>query len=133
VDATVDFSVLGTDAVTVDGQTVHVTLAPPSYGKAVVDPTRSEVIDRDRGLFTRVGDLFGDDTNNERDLYVRAAEKLDAAAKESELRDRAERSTTLMLEGLLGRLGYSDVRVTFEKPAPAASADRAPAQDGATK
>ena len=100
---------------------------------AVIDPTRSEVIDRDRGLFTRVGDLFSDDTNNERDLYLRAGKKLDAAAKESELRDRAERNTRLMLEGLLGRLGYSDVRVTFEKPAPPTTSERAPAQDSATK
>ena len=127
VDSTIDFSKLGTDAVQLDGQTVNITLPKPAFARAVVDPTRSEVIDRDRGLFTRIGDVFGDDTNNERDLYLRAGKKLDAAAKESRLRDRAEQNTTLMLEGLLGRLGYSDVHVAFEQPLATGPADRAPA------
>ncbi len=122
VDATVDFSILSTDAVQVHDQTVDVTLPPPAYARPVVDPTRSEVIDRDRGLFTRVGDVFSDDTNNERALYLLAGQKLGAAAKESHLRDRAQRNTSLMLEGLLGRLGYTDVNVVFEKPTLAGAA-----------
>lgn len=113
VDATVDFSRLSTDAVQVQDQSVTITLPRPAYGRAIVDPARSEVIDRDRGLFTRIGDLFGDDTNNERELYVLAGKKLTAAAKESNLRERAERNTALMLEGLFGRLGYTDVNVVF--------------------
>lgn len=116
IDATIDLSALGSDAVEVQDQAVTITLAPPAYARAVIDPTRSEVIDRDRGFFTRIGDAFSDDTNNERDLYVRAAKKVTAAAKESNLRGRAQENTTLMLEGFLGRLGYDDVRVVFEKP-----------------
>jgi hypothetical protein len=123
VDSTVDFSNIGGDAVQASDQSVTITLPEPTYAKAVVDPLHSEVIDRDRGLFTRIGDAFGDDTNNERDLYRLAGTKLDAAAKESTLRNRAEKNTTLMLEGLLGRLGYSDVKVVFEKPAGAATAN----------
>jgi hypothetical protein len=118
VDATVDFDKLTTDAVRVDGDRVRITLPEPRYAKPVVDPTRSEVIDRDRGLVNRVGDVFGDDTNNERDLYILAGKKLAAAAKESNLRGRAEKNTRLMLEGLLGRVGFTDVEVTFT-PAPA--------------
>ena len=91
------------------------------FGSSHFDPTRSEVIDRDRGFFTRVGDAFSDDSNNERDLYVLAGKKVSAAAKESNLRVRAEENTTLMLEGLLGRLGYTDVHIVFEKPAPPTS------------
>ena len=128
VDATVDFSKLSTDAVQLQDGAVTITLPHPAYARAVVDPARSEVIDRDRGLFTRVGDLFSDDTNNERALYLIAGKKLKAAAKESELRGRAEKNTALMLEGLLGRLGYSDVDVVFEKP----TFERA-AADGAAK
>lgn len=119
VDATVDLSRLPDDAVRVNGDSVTVTLPAPAYGRAIVDPVRSEVVDRDRGLITRVGDLFGDDTNNERDLYLVAAKKVTAAAKESDLVSRAERNTTVTLEGLLGRLGFSDVTVTFAKAAPA--------------
>jgi hypothetical protein len=119
VDSTVDFSGLGSDAVQAQDQTVTITLPQPAYAKAIVDPVHSEVIDRDRGLFTRIGDMFSDDTNNERDLYRLAGTKLDAAATESNLRARAEKNTTLMLEGLLGRLGYTDVNVVFEKSAPA--------------
>jgi len=122
VDATVDFSRIATDAVQVQGESVTITLPRPEYDKAVIDPARSRVIDRDRGLADRIGDLFGDDTNNERHLYLLAADKVDAAARESNLRTRAERNTTLMLEGLLGRLGYSDVRVVFAEPAPSARA-----------
>jgi hypothetical protein len=124
VDSTVDFSKLSTDAVQTQDQSVTITLPEPAYATAIVDPVHSEVIDRDRGLFTRIGDMFSDDTNNERDLYRLAGKKLDAAAKESTLRDRAEKNTSLMLEGLLGRLGYTDVHVVFEK-APAAEAQPA--------
>jgi hypothetical protein len=113
VDSTVDFADLGGGAVQAQDQSVTITLPEPAFAKAVVDPLHSEVIDRDRGLFTRIGDAFSDDTNNERDLYRLAGKKLDAAARESSLRDRAERNTTLMLEGLLGRLGYTDVQVVF--------------------
>ncbi len=133
VDATVDFSQLGTDSVQLQDGTVRITLAPPAYADPVVDPVRSEVIDRDRGLFTRVGDVFGDDTNNERDLYILAGQKLTAAAKESELRDRAERNTTLMLEGLLSRLGYQDVEVTFEKPERPAGGEGARTSDATAR
>ncbi|HEY8217961.1 MAG TPA: DUF4230 domain-containing protein [Acidimicrobiia bacterium] len=118
VDATVDFSKLSTDAVQVSGDTVTITLPEPAYAKPVVDPTRSEVVDRDRGLVNRIGDVFGDDTNNERDLYVLAGKKLAAAARESNLRARAEKNTRLMLEGLVGRLGFTHVDVTFTPAVP---------------
>jgi len=116
VDASVDFSQLGADAVQVQDQTATIRLPRPEYGRAIIDPTRSSVVDRDRGVFTRVGDMFSDDTNNERNLYLLAGRKVTAAANASNLRARAEKNTTLMLEGLLGRLGYTDVKVVFEKP-----------------
>jgi hypothetical protein len=122
VDASVDFSTLATDAVKINGQSVTITLPRPEYGKATVDPARSRVVDRDRGIADRIGDLFGDDTNNERQLYLLAEKKIAAAAAESNLRSRAERNTTRMLEGLLARFGYTDVTVAFEKPAPARTA-----------
>ena len=116
VDASVDFSKLGTDAVRVEGDRVRIVLPEPAYAKAVVDPTRSAVVDRDRGIIDRIGDAFGDDTNNEKSLYVLAGKKIDAAAHESNLQVRAEKNTRQMLDGLLGRLGFNDVQVTFAKP-----------------
>jgi len=121
VDANVDFSRLGDDAVVVgtDGA-ITVTLPSPTYAKPVVDPVRSHVADRDRGLVDRIAGVFSDDPTSERDLYVLAGNKLGAAARESRLLTRAQANTTTMLEGLLGKAGFSDVRVVFTPPAPSA-------------
>jgi hypothetical protein len=117
VDGMVDFSRLGKDAVVVgtDGA-VTVTLPSPTYSKPVVDPVRSHVADRDRGLVNRLAGVFSDSPTSERDLYVFASKKLDAAARESRLLDRAEANTTTMLKGLLGKAGVANVRVVFEPP-----------------
>ncbi|MBM3670811.1 MAG: DUF4230 domain-containing protein [Actinobacteria bacterium] len=120
VDAGTDFSVLSTDAVQVDDAGgVTITLPPPVLGDAFVDPQRSEVVNRSRGLINRIGDAIdGDSPTDDRELYARAAVKIEKAAKESNLSERAERNTIEMLEGFLARLGFTDVRITFEKPAP---------------
>jgi len=121
VDANVDFSRLGNDAVVLgnDGA-ITVTLPSPTYAKPVVDPVRSHVAARDRGLVDRIAGVFSDDPTSERDLYVLAGHKLGAAARESRLLSRAEANTTTMLEGLLGKAGFTDVRVVFTPPAPSA-------------
>jgi hypothetical protein len=116
VDAAVDFSVLATDAVQVSaGNSVSITLPPPSIGAAVVDPEKSEVINRSRGLVDRVGDLFEENPTNDRPLYVKGAQQIAKAARESGLAARAQENTIQMLESFLSRLGFSDVTVTFEK------------------
>lgn len=122
VAATVDFSGLATDAVQVapDGA-VTISLPAPTLERAVVDPRRSRVVNRDRGLVNRVGDLFEDDPTSERELYLLASEKMGRAARESKLSVRAERNTEAMLTGLLGRLGFDRATVTFVDPAPARS------------
>jgi hypothetical protein len=121
VDANVDFSRLGNDAVVLgnDGA-ITVTLPSPTYAKPVVDPVRSHVAARDRGLVDRIAGVFSDDPTSERDLYVLAGDKLGAAARESRLLARAEANTTKMLEGLLGKAGFTDVRVVFANPASSA-------------
>jgi hypothetical protein len=125
VDANVDFSTLSTDAVVLaDDGSVAVTLPEPTYTKAVVDPARSHVMNRDRGLVDRVAGVFSDDPTSEQELYVLAGKKMDAAARESDLVAKAEANTTSMLEGLLGKLGFTNVNVTFTK-ALAAPADAA--------
>ncbi len=117
VAATLDFSRLATDAVQVaDDGAVTISLPSPVLEPAVVDPKRSRVVNRDRGLVNRIGDLFEDSPTSERDLYLRAARKMDKAAVESKLAVRAERNTAAMLRGFLGRLGLDRVTITFVEP-----------------
>jgi Protein of unknown function (DUF4230) len=117
VPATVDFSGLSRDAVqqTADGS-VTITLPTPHLGEAVVDPKRSHVANRDRGLVNRLAGIFSDDPTSDRPLYLLAGKKLDQAAAESHLVARAERNTTAMLQGFLGKLGFSPVRVVYVEP-----------------
>jgi hypothetical protein len=117
VDATVDFSQLGGDAVEVsdDRRTATITLPRPQLGDARVDPERSYVYDRQRGVFNKIGALFSDDPNDERRLYLVAEDKLEEAARGGAgLVPRAEENTRRMLTSLLDSLGFRTVLVRFE-------------------
>ena len=114
VDARVDFSGLATDAIQVRGEdAVTVTLPRPTLGKPVIDMDASRVASHDRGLLNRVGSVFSDNPNREQRFYKLAQQKLAAAAKHGELVQRAEANTTEMLQGLLGKVGFTDVQVNF--------------------
>lgn len=116
VDATVDLSTLDAEAITVadDRRSVTIELPAATLSDAVVDPERSRVVSRDRGVVDRVGSMFVDSPTSERGLYLRAGEKLDTAARaDAALVDRAEQNTRRMLEGLLVPLGFETVRVQF--------------------
>lgn len=116
VDARIDFSALGKDAVVVgeDGA-VTIVLPEPTLAKPAIDPARSRVADRDRGLVNRVAGVFSDNPTSERELYLTAQQRIAKAARGSELRDRAEVNATEMLQGLLGKLGFERVNVVFTK------------------
>jgi hypothetical protein len=116
VDAAIDFSDLGDDAVTIDGESITITLPAATVVDVDVEPDRSYVINRERGILDRIGGIFSDNPTGEQELYLLAEEKLRAAADESALRDRAEDNTREMLEALLGTLGFDDVTVIFEEP-----------------
>ena len=116
VDAGVDFSGLEDEAVRVSDnrRTVHLELPHGKIFDARVDPTRSYVYDRDRGLIDRVASIFQDNPTSEQELYVLAEEKLMDAAEESpSLVARAEQNTRLMLVGLLKALGFTSVTIEF--------------------
>jgi len=116
VDARVDFSGLATNAVQVRGDhAVTVTLPKPTLGKAVIDMHASRVASHDRGLLNRVGAVFSDNPNDEQRFYELAQKKLGAAAKSGDLVQRAETNTTKMLQGLLGKVGFTQVQVNFVK------------------
>ncbi|MBW3573279.1 MAG: DUF4230 domain-containing protein [Actinobacteria bacterium] len=116
VDASVDFSGLADTAIEVseDGSSVTVRLPPARLSEPRIDPERSYVVDRDRGLLDRAASVFSDSPTGERDLYLMAEDRLSGAAAESDLRARAEANTRAMLTSMLGSLGFEEVTVIFE-------------------
>ena len=115
VDAGVDFSGLGPDAVTVNpDHSVTISLPHAQLSKPVLDTAASHVVDRDRGLLDRIGSVFTDSPTGEQTLYAAAEPKLRAAANESALVARADENTTLMLTRFLGALGFEDVHIAFQ-------------------
>jgi hypothetical protein len=116
VDAGVDFTNLDEDAVDVSNgrRTVVVELPHAQLFSARIDPERSYVYDRDRGLIDRVASVFQDNPTSERELYRLSEEKLLATARSgSGLLPRAERNTRAMLTGLLEALGFTNVTIRF--------------------
>jgi len=118
VDASVDFSGVGARSVKVTGtDAVSITLPRAHLSAARIDPERSYVANRERGLLDRVTGFFEDSPTGERDLYVAAQAKLQAAATSTgELRRQAETNTRQMLESMLRPLGYETVVVRFVQP-----------------
>src|SRR5215211_1046287 len=118
VDAEVDFSGIGKGAIEVspDGQRVEIILPHARLTPARVDPAQSRVFSRERGLLDRLGSVLSDNPTSERELYLLAQERMQAAAAESGLRARAEQNTRAMLESMLRSLGYTQVTVTFRDP-----------------
>jgi hypothetical protein len=116
VDAVIDFSTLSTGAVVVseDGTSVVVTLPRPALAAPVLDHDLSHVMNRDRGLFNRVGGMFSDNPTSEDALYDGAMDKMAIAADATDLRQRAEDNTKLMLYTMFKSLGYQKVDVRFQ-------------------
>jgi Protein of unknown function (DUF4230) len=115
VDAYVDFSGIGAQAVemSADRRSVTIALPAPRLGEAAIDPDNSRVLDRDRGLLDRVSGMFEEDPSAEGEFWVLAEQRLEAAAAESDLLARGEASTRQMLTALAGSMGFEQVSVTF--------------------
>jgi Protein of unknown function (DUF4230) len=115
VEASVDFSSMDDNAIVIDEDRtgVVVTLPRATLEDAVVDPERSHVADRDRGVLDRLGGVFSDNPTSETELYLIAEEKIAAAAAASELQVRAEENTRTMLTGMLSGMGFERVTVRF--------------------
>lgn len=120
VDALVDLADLGPERVTVSGGAVTIALPAPRLAPAAIDPAESRVVGRDRGIAERLAGLVADNPVDDQELYRMAAEQVDDAARQSDLLVRAETNTREMLTSLAGSLGYEQVTVTFDAPAPAA-------------
>jgi Protein of unknown function (DUF4230) len=115
VDAYVDFSHIGNGDLTVDKSRTTVTVRLPhaQLEKTNLDPKRSYVFAKQRGLFDRFGDFFSSNPNQQQQLYVLAAQKIQEAATASELTQRADANTKQMLANMLQGLGFKHVTVTF--------------------
>ncbi len=116
VDAAVDFGRLDGQAVVVsaDRRAVAVRLPRARLSPARLDLARSRVFDRERGIADRVGSLFGEDLDEDRELFLLAERKLaEAARADGALAAAGERNTQAMLERLLRGLGFERVSVRF--------------------
>jgi hypothetical protein len=121
VDAAVDFSRLSKDPEAVrvsrDRKAVTLTLPSPHLTEPRIDPDRSRVYDRDRGILDRVDDALSDRPGDEQPLYQLAERKLsEAAASDAALVETAKRNTRAMLEGMMRGLGFDRVVVNFRPP-----------------
>lgn len=118
VEAYVDFSKIAENAVveSADRKSVQLTLPAPELGDTNLDLAQSYVFAEERGLLNRIGDVFGNDPNRQREVYQLAEERIGAAARDSGLTARAQENTQKMLEGLLRSLGYEIVEITYATP-----------------
>ncbi len=114
VGASVDLGTLDSAHVTrrADGSLL-VTLPHATLTGAKLDPKLSHVMNRDRGLFDRIGSMFVDSPTSERALQNAAVTKIDKAAKKTNLVARAEKNTATMVERLATAAGVTQVEVRF--------------------
>ncbi|GAA4059838.1 DUF4230 domain-containing protein [Nonomuraea soli] len=115
VDAYVDFSGLAKDAVKVNEARTEASIRIPraQLEKPNLDNSRSYVFAQQKGFVDRVSDFLAGSPPDQRELYLLAEKKIAEAAVSSDLRNRADTNTKLMLEGLLKSLGFTKVSVTF--------------------
>ncbi|MEO3786445.1 DUF4230 domain-containing protein [Actinocorallia sp. B10E7] len=113
VDAYVDFSKLADGAVKIDPDRTEatITLPPAQLEETALDTEESRVFATQRGIFDRLGDFFSGNPNDQQKMYQLASQKIQEAAGESGLRQRADANTKLMLENLLKALGFQKVTV----------------------
>jgi hypothetical protein len=113
--AYVDFSQLKGKAVQVssDRTAVTITLPPAQLEPAVLNVKQSYVYAQQQGLLNRVGNFFSGNPNSQQQVYVLAQQKIETAARQSQLRAEAQKNTIAMLTGMLRSLGFQQVMVTF--------------------
>ncbi len=118
VDAEVDFSALGPEAVQVtpDRRGVTITLPAAQLSETRIDNDNTYVAQRQRGLINRLGDALSSNPGDDAKLYQRAEDEMKGAAEQSGLTGRAEDNTRDMLTALLTSLGFDDVTIVFQPP-----------------
>lgn len=118
VNAVVDLSGLAPERVTVsaDRRAVTFALPPPRLTPVSLDPAATRIVGRERGLVERLAGVVASNPVDDEELYQLAAQRIDDAARQSDLITRAQANTNQMLTSLARSLGYEQVTVTFEDP-----------------
>ena len=118
--AFVDFSRLEGKNVQVspDRTAVTVKLPTPQLEPAVLDVQQSYVFAQQQGLLNRIGNFFSGNPNSQQAVYELAQQKISDAARNSPLVAEAKTNTRGMMDGMLHSLGFTQVTVIFEPPAP---------------
>ena len=113
--AFVNFGQLKGPAVQVSANRTAVTVKLPhaELEPAVLNVRQSYVYAQQQGLLNRIGDFFGGNPNSQQQVYIAAQQKIQTAARHSQLLAEAERNTRGMLNGMLGSLGFKRITVTF--------------------
>ena len=110
-----------TSRITVDEQTgervVTFTVPPAELSEVQLDLEQSKVVESDTGLFNRVADFFRDNPGELQELQRMGSEKIEAAALEAGVLDRAEQNARETLTDLALRAGADAVVVEFVEPA----------------
>lgn len=115
VGAYVDLGNVGEKAVEVSADRKEATVKLPHarLEKPALDAENSYAVSKQRGLLDRLGDVFSDNPNDERQVHKLAVDHIGEAAGKSDLTERAEKNTRSMLQELLRSLGYEKVTVGF--------------------
>lgn len=119
VDAFVELKGITADDLEINrtDRSIVITVPEPTLSEPNIDESRSQVITQNRGLMTRLGELFDDAPLTGKDeLDEVAVDELTKAAVESDLRGTAKETTRDFLTALAQRLGYSEVEVRFRAP-----------------
>ncbi len=116
VRATVDLGGLDADAVTVDDEAgrIRLVLPEPTLSDAEIDESSARVVSRSRGLLDRVGDLFAENPTDDAELYEAAEDKVNDAARESDLIEQARANTEEWMETFLGAAGFDEVEISWQ-------------------
>lgn len=117
VDAGVDLSTLDEESVQVtdDGRGVSIVLPHATLYEPELDLKRSYTVERDEGLFNRIGGVFTGADDYEREaMLVGEAKIAEAARANGSLVGHAEENTSTMLETLVKSLGFARADVRFE-------------------
>jgi Protein of unknown function (DUF4230) len=114
VIAYVDFGALKGSAIKVaPGNAVTIILPKARLEPAVLNVSQSYVFAEQQGLVNKVADFFSGNPNSQQEVYVLAQQKIQYAARTSQLLAEAQRNTTAMLDGMLTSLGYKHVTVDY--------------------
>jgi hypothetical protein len=119
VDAFVDLSGLTKDDLELNRseRTITITVPNPTLSEPNINEAKSQVVSQNRGLLTRLGELFGETPlEGKEELDDAAVKALRDAAKQADLSGTAKEVATDFLTAISKRMGYDTVVVKFVDP-----------------